>query len=290
MASSRSRGASRGPTWKGSLKLSLIQIPIQVFPATSSASDVSFHQLHRKCHTRIQLKKWCPHCEEELSADDIVKGYETSRGRVVVVEDEDIAAVRPESTKTIDISDVVDAATIDPIYIERSYFLAPDGKAGSAGFGVLRDALSDRAAIGRLALHGREYLVAVLRRGDAMLMHTLRTAGEVREVSAVPNIAMARAKSRPDEVRLAKQVLDNFTSGKDLSDFTDHYQEALKRMLATRDEEAAPESEDRAPVKVVNLMDALRQSLTRVKPAARTRSKRKTPRPIRAKVEKRRAS
>jgi DNA end-binding protein Ku len=137
---------------------------------------------------------------------------------------------------------------------------------------VMRDALSDRAAIGRLALHGREYLVAVLRRGNAMLMHTLRTAGEVRDVSAVPNLDLARAKAKPDEVRLAKQVLDNYTSGKELSDFTDHYQEALKQMLAAKDEEPVAEAEEGKPTKVVNLMDALRQSLDRAKttkPAAR---------------------
>lgn len=262
------RGGSRGAAWKGSLKLSLIRVPIQVFPATSANADVSFHQLHRKCHTRIQLKKWCPHCEVEVSADDIVKGYETSRGRMVVVEEEDIKAVRPESTKTVDISDVVSTSVIDPVYIERSYFLAPDGKAAGSAFGVLRDALGDRAAIGRLALHGREYLVAVLRRNEAMLMHTLRTAGEVRDASSVPNIELARVKASAGEVRLARQVLDNYASGKDLSDFTDHYQEALKQMLASREEEVEPEQDEKdKPAKVVNLMDALRQSLDRAKSA-----------------------
>jgi len=291
MAKKRSSGkSSRGPTWKGALKLSLIQVPIQVFPATSSDSDVSFHQLHRKCHTRIQLKKWCPHCNVEVTADDIVKGYESSRGRMVVVEDEEIAKVRPESTKTVDISDVVSTDTIDPVYIERSYFLAPDGTNAASSFGVMRDALSDRAAIGRLALHGREYLVAVLRRGNAMLMHTLRTAGEVRDVSAVPNLDLARAKTKPDEVRLAKQVLDNYTSGRELSDFTDNYQQALKQMLAAKDEEPVAEEEASGkPAKVVNLMDALRQSLDRAKTKPAARGKRAAAKVVRHKP-KRRAS
>lgn len=255
-----------GPVWKGSLKLSLITIPIQVFPATDSGSDVSFRQLHRKCHTPIQLKKWCPHCHVELAPDDIVKGYKTSNGRMVVVEEEEIAHLRPESTRTVDISDVMDVSTIDPIYIERSYYLAPDGKAAGSPFAVVRDALKDRAAVGRLALHGREYVVAVLPREDAMLLHTLRTAGEVRAVSDVTGVEFASAKARPEEVKLARQVLDSYSSGKDLTAFTDNYEDALRGMLEAKhdDEEDVPVNDRSAkPTKVVNLMEALRESLAR---------------------------
>jgi len=266
----REPSASLRATWKGSLKLSLIQIPIQVFPATTASSDVSFRQLHRKCHTPIQLKKWCPHCNVALGPEDIVKGYESSKGRMVVVEEEEIKAVRPESTKTIDISDVVSTETVDPVYIERTYFLAPDGSHGAAAFGVMRDALDGRAAIGRLALHGREYLVAVVARDNAMLMFTLRTAGEVRAVDAVPGLELTRAKARPEEVRLAKQVLDGFASGKDLTAFTDHYQEALRRMLEAKHDEPVAEAEAK-PSKVVNLMDALRQSLDQVQAGTKAR-------------------
>ena len=101
-------------TWKGSIKLSLIAIPIRVFPATVS-SDVSFRQLHRKCRTPIQLKKWCPTCEEEVSSDDLVKGYEAAKGQFVVVEEEEIKKIRPESTHVIDIGQIVEASSIDPI-------------------------------------------------------------------------------------------------------------------------------------------------------------------------------
>lgn len=270
------RSAS-GPVWKGSLKLSLITIPIQVFPATNASSDVSFRQLHRKCHTPIQLKKWCPHCKIDVDAGDIVKGYESSKGRMVVVEEEDIKKLRPESTKIVNISDVVDASTIDPIYIERSYYIAPQGKAAGTSFAVVRDALKDRAAVGRLALHGREYLVALQPRDQALLLYTLRTAGEVRALSGISGLEFASAKARPDEVKLARQVLDSFTSGKDLSAFTDHYQEALRDMLEARqdeEEEIPTETGAGKPAKVVNLMDALRASLARAgKPAKARRTR-----------------
>ncbi len=256
--------ASARPTWKGSLKLSLISIPIRVFPATSSSSDVSFRQLHRRCHTPIQLKKWCPHCHEEVSKDDIVKGYETSKGNFVLVEEEEIAKLRPESTHVIDLSHVVDARTVDPIHVERSYFLTPDNKAAGPAFAVMRDALEDQAAVGRLALHGREYLVAVTRRDEALVLYTLRTAGEVRDLSATDGLEFAPAKTKPDEVKLARQVLASLKTTNDLSSFTDHYEEALREMLARKGARETVAVEETKPTKVVDLMQALRQSLASI--------------------------
>ena len=268
--------------WKGTLKLSLINIPIRVFPATSASSDVSFRQLHRRCHTPIQLKKWCPHCHEEVESADIVKGYEASKGRFVIVEEKEIAALRPEATHTVELSHILDASQIDPIYIERSYYLAPDAKAAGSPFSVLRDALADRAAVGHLALHGREYLVAVVQRDEALLMHTLRTVGEVRDLDSVDGLEYAEVKVKPDELRLARQVLDSLETDTKLSDFTDHYEAALRDLVASKGEgeiiAEAGAARGKAP-RVVNLMDALRQSLEQVSrqkkhparaPAART--------------------
>ena len=252
------------PTWKGSLRLSLIAIPIRVFPATSAASDVSFRQLHRKCHTPIQLKKWCPHCEEEVSAEDIVKGYESSKGHFVLVEEEEIAKLRPESTRVVDLSHVIDAQAIDPIYIERTYYLTPDTKAAGSAFAVMREALDGQAAIGRLALHGREYLVAVMPRELALVLHTLRTAGEVRELSSVPDLSFAEAKTRPEEVKLARQVLGSLKTARDLTAFTDNYEEALREMIARKGAGATVSVEGETPTKVVDLMQALRQSLATI--------------------------
>jgi DNA end-binding protein Ku len=245
-----------------------------VFPATDASSDVSFRQLHRKCHTPIQLKKWCPHCEEEVGASDIVKGYESSKGRYVLVTDEEIAKVRPENTHVIDLSHILDTTEVDPIYIERSYFLAPDTSNAGGPFAVLREALDGQAGVGRLAMHGREYLVALLARENGLVMYTLRTAGEVRDMSGMDTLAFAEGKTKPDEVRLARQVLNSLDHKTKLSAFTDHYEESLRAMLAAKTEtEVETEEKPRAggTKKVVNLMDALRQSLAAVN------SERKTP-------------
>ena len=144
-------------TWKGSLKLSLISIPIRVFPATNPSSDVKFRQFHRKCHTPIQMKRWCPHCEEEVALDDVVKGYESAKGHFVMVEKEDIEKIRPESTRTVDLSHILDESAIDPIYIERAYFIAPDNKAAGASFAVMREALEE---VGRQIADGKNVTAA----------------------------------------------------------------------------------------------------------------------------------
>ena len=116
------------PTWKGFLKISLVNIPVRVFPATDAAATIGFNQLHAECQTRIQQKRWCPSCEREVPMSEIAKGYEFEKGRYVVMSDEDMAKVRPESTRVIDLVQFTDAAAIDPIYVERPYYLAPDGQ------------------------------------------------------------------------------------------------------------------------------------------------------------------
>ena len=271
MAARRAEARARKPsaggrsTWKGSIRLSLITIPIRMFPATTS-SDVSFRQLHRKCHTPIQLKKWCPHCEEEVTSDEIVKGYEGSKGHFVIVEQEEIEKLRPEASHVIDISHVVDAKTIDPILIERSYFLAPESKVAGSSFAVLREGLGDRAGVGHVAMHGREYLVAVAPRDTALVMYTLRTAGEVRSASGIEQLEYADTKVKPEEAKLARQVLDHFDSAPDLSTFTDNYQESLREMLEAKGPAEVVETGEaaRKPSNVVDLMSALKQSLDQV--------------------------
>lgn len=265
--------ASARSTWRGALKLSLITIPVRAYPATREQADVSFRQFHRRCHTRIELRKWCPTCEVQLASEDIIKGYETSRGRYVFVEKEEIDRLRPETSTTIPISDVIDAARIDPRYVERTYYLAPDSKEAGEAFSVVREALGARAAIGRLALHGREYVVAVLADEDAMRLYTLRTAGEVRAREDIGPLEFATGRTKADEVKLARRVLDTFESDADLSSFVDQYQERLRDMLRKKgagdqvEPEAAPTSRGG---NVVNLMDALRQSLEAAGPKGRS--------------------
>jgi DNA end-binding protein Ku len=253
------------PTWKGFLKISLVNIPVRVFPATDAAATIGFNQLHAECQTRIQQKRWCPNCEREVPMSEIAKGYEFEKGRYVVMNEEDIAKVRPESTRVIDLVQFTDAAAIDPIYVERPYYLAPDGKMGTDAFAVMREGMKGKAGIGKLALYGREYLVAVLPKDKGLVMYTLRHAKEVRSMDNIDELQTVAAKVKPEEIKLAKQVIENFEADLNWEEYRDEYQEELQRIIDAKiaGQEVVATAEE-APPKVVNLMDALRQSLDRV--------------------------
>jgi DNA end-binding protein Ku len=253
------------PTWKGFLKISLVNIPVRVFPATDSAATISFNQLHGECQTRIQQKRWCPKCEREVPLAEVVKGYEFEKGRYVIMDEEDLAKVRPESTRVIDLVQFTDATAIDPIYVERPYYLAPDGQMALEAFAVMREGMKGKAGIGKLALYGREYLVAVQPKDKGLVMYTMRRANEVRSMDAIEELEGVPAKMRPDEIKLAKQVIENFEGQLDLTEYRDAYQEELQRIIDAKiagEDVVAPT--EQTPPKVVNLMDALRQSLDRV--------------------------
>jgi len=261
------------PTWKGYLKISLVNIPVKVFPATDASATLSFNQLHAECQTRIQQKRWCPKCEREVPNTDIVKGYEFEKGRYVIVDEEDIAKVRVDSTRVISLEKFTDDTDVDPIYLERPYYLAPDGAVAKEAFAVIREGMKGKAGIGKVALYGREYLVKVQPREQGLVMYTLRHASEIRSMSAIDELADMPASVKPAEVQLARQVIGTFEGNIDYEAYRDDYQVGLREIIDAKIEGreiVAPEVE--APPKVVNLMDALRKSLDSIsaakKPAA----------------------
>jgi DNA end-binding protein Ku len=250
------------PTWKGYLKISLVTIPIKVFPATDAGATLSFNQLHAECQTRIQQKRWCSHCQREVPNTELVKGYEFEKGRYVVVDDEDIDKVRVDSTRVINLEKFTDDAAIDPIYLERPYYLAPDGPVAAQAFAVVREGMEGKAGIGKVALYGREYLVKVQPRERGLIMYTLRHADEIRSMESIDELANVPEKLKPEEVKLARQVMSTFEGDVDFQSYKDEYQEGLRQIIDAKIEGreiVTPEVE--APPKVVNLMDALRKSL-----------------------------
>ena len=262
------------PTWKGYLKVSLVTVPVRVFPATTPTGQVRFNQLHAECQTRIHQKRWCPSCDREVDKTEIVKGYEFEKSRYVVMEEDDIAKARPESTRIINLLRFADVETIDPMYVERPFYLAPDGRVAADAFAVLREALEGKAGIGKLALLGREYLVAVQPREQGLMMFTLRQAREVRRISAIEELDDLPKTVSDAEVKLARQVIGSLEGDLDLSEFTDDYQAELRRIIDAKiagEEVVVHEME--TPAKVVNLMDALRKSLEQVSTAKKKPAK-----------------
>jgi DNA end-binding protein Ku len=253
------------PTWKGYLRVSLVTIPVKVFPATESAATLSFNQLHGECQTRIQQKRWCSHCECEIPISEIVKGFEFEKGRYVVVSDEDIQKVRVESTRVIDLVQFTDDTAIDPIYVDKAYYLAPDGAMGADAFAVMREGMAGKAGIGKLALYGREYLVAVRPQKKGLVMYTLHHDAEIRGIDQIEELNSVPSKVKPEEMKLARQVIATFDGDLNLKDYKDEYREGLRKII---DAKIAGEdivaAEVQEPPKVVDLMEALRRSLDAV--------------------------
>lgn len=277
-------------TWKGYLKISLVNIPIKVFPATDAGATLSFNQLHAACQTRIQQKRWCPKCEVEVPNTDIVKGYEFEKGRYVVMNEEDIEKVRVESTRVINLEKFTDDSDIDPIYLERPYYLAPDGAVAREAFAVIREGMKGKAGIGKVALYGREYLIKVQPREKGMIMYTLRHASEVRSMDAIDELADVPSDVKPQEVALARQVIQTFEGDLDFAAYKDEYQDGLREIIDAKvagREFIAPEIE--APPKVVNLMEALRKSLDTISAQKKKPAAAEAPARVKAAVPKKRA-
>jgi DNA end-binding protein Ku len=253
------------PTWKGFLKVSLVAIPVKVFPATESSATLSFNQLHAECQTRIQQKRWCPHCEREVPNTELVKGYEFEKGRYVVVTEEDIQKVRVESTRVINLVQFADDTEIDPIYVDRAYYLAPDGTMAADAFAVMREGMAGKAGIGKMALYGREYLVAVRPKKKGLVMYTLHHEAEIRGIDQIEDLNSVPSKVKPEEIKLARQVISTFDAPLDLKNYKDEYSQGLRQIIEAKiagEEVVATEVSE--PPKVVDLMDALRRSLDAV--------------------------
>jgi DNA end-binding protein Ku len=257
------------PTWQGHLRLSLVSCPVALYTGTSSTSEVHFNLLHKETMNRIRMIPTDPETGP-VERSDLVKGFEVDKGRYVVVTDEEIKAVRLESTRTLDIERFVDASEIDRLYWNDPHYLTPDGKVAVEAFGVIREAMerSGKLALGRVVLHQRERLMALEPRDTGIVAYSLRTYDEVRQpkdyFDAIPD-----KKADAKMVAIAEKIIEQLEGPFDPTQFDDRYEQALKALIAEKQKghkiEKVQEAED---TNVVDLMDALRRSLGQA-PAAR---------------------
>jgi len=253
------------PYWKGYLKLSLVSCAVALYNASSASERVSFNTLNRKTGNRLKQNLVDSVSGEPVDTADRVKGYQVSKGQYVMVEDDELEAVKLESTRTIEIETFVPASEIDQIYVDSPYYLAPDGPVASDAFAVMRDGMKGKVGIGKLALYGREYLVAVRPYQKGIVMYTLHHAAEIRGIDVVEELNSVATKVKPEEIKLAKQVIETFDAPLDLKTYKDEYREGLQAIIDAKiagEEVVAPVVE--AAPKVVNLMEALRKSLDTV--------------------------
>jgi DNA end-binding protein Ku len=197
----------------------------------------------------------------------------------VVIEEEDIAKVKTESTKIINLVQFTDADAIDPMYVDNAYYLAPEGPMAADAYAVMRDGMQGKAGIGKVAIHGREYLVAVKPHKQGMVMYTLHHADEIRTIDQIEELREVRGKANPAEMKLARQVIESIEGDLNLADYRDEYQEGLRAIIDAKvaGEEIVEPDEVEAPPKVVDLMEALRRSLDQVSTGKKKTAKAEEP-------------
>lgn len=268
--------------WKGSLKLSLVTCPVALYPASSTAERTRFHMINTETGNRLKQQMVDSETGDVVEKEQKGRGYEVAKGEYVPIEKEELEAVQLESTHTIDIDNFVPRDEIDQRYLDSPYYLVPDGKEGSDAFAVIRDAMKnkDRVALARVVLSNRERIVAIEPLGKGLLATTLRYADEVRnEEDFFGDIKSPKISK--DMVELASHILDTKAAHFDASKFEDEYENALKKLVkqkAAGKTIKAPEPAEK-PSNVINLMDALKQSLKGKTSSGRpARSSRTTPR------------
>jgi len=262
------------PYWKGQIRLALVSIPVEIYSATRSGATVAFNQIHEPSGKRIKYEKVVPGIGA-VEPDDIVKGYEYSKGHYVLLDDEELEAVKLESKKTLELTQFVDAHEIDPLYYERPYYVVPADDLAEEAFVVLREALRDtkKVGLGQLAMRGREYVVSLKPCGRGILLETLRYADEVVKAQGYFR-DIADAKPDAEMLELAEALIDRKVSKFDPEKFHDRYVDALKDLIEKKRKlkGARIETEEEAPAKrgsnVIDLMAALKQSIEKPKATA----------------------
>ena len=254
--------------WQGQIRLALVSIPVEVYPATRSGASISFRQIHEPTGKPVHYDK-VVNGVGPVDPDEILKGYEVSRGHYVLLEQEEIEAVRIESRKTLDLVQFVAADAIDVLYYEKPYFVLPADELAEEAYAVLRDALrrTGKVGLGQLSVRGREQLVSLKPCGRGLVLEVLRYADEVTRAQSYFR-GLPDAKADPDLLDLATAIIDKKTGPFQPEEFHDRYVDALHRLIEKKQKakgklvlEEEEEPEARSPGSVLDLMAALRQSM-----------------------------
>lgn len=249
------------PYWSGQLRLSLVSVPVNIYAAINSARSVPLHEIYRKTGERVHHQLVAGN--KEIERDDIVKGYEYKKGRYVLLEPDDIKALKLPSKNTLEIVQFVASNEIEPLYFEKPYFVVPKDDNAEDAFATIREGLraTGTYGVGQLVIAGRERLCALKPCGRGMMLETIRYRDEVRKADEYFEDIDA-VKVGKDELKLIEQLIKQKKTEFKPDKFHDHYREALRELIDAKMENREPEYDEEKPVgKVVNLMDALKKSL-----------------------------
>jgi len=252
--------------WKGHLRLALVTIPIRLVSAVGSEGKISLHQVDRKSKQRIRYQKVAGESGRVVQQSDIVQGYELDDGNYVLFEPDELDKLKLATRHTVELTEFVEACSIDPLYFDNPYYVLPDGEVAEEGYRIIRDALraSKKFGVGQLTMRGRENLIALKPSGEGLMIETLRYGNEVRDADEIFS-GIGKGKLRPELVDMAKQLIEERTRKFDPSEFKNHYAEALRKLVKEKVEgglatEVAGGDETPSGGTVIDFLDALRRS------------------------------
>jgi DNA end-binding protein Ku len=261
--------------WTGTVSFGLVNVPLKAYSASHDHA-VHFHQLDKKTGNRVRYQKVAGSRDDVLDADDIELGYEVKKGKYVTFDRDELEAMQPRSTRVLEVSDFVDLSEIDPIYYERTYWLAPDGDAAARAYHLLLHVMETegRVGIGTVVMRNKQYLAAIRPLDGALAMSTMRFADEVVPKSEIPGLGGRRTKPDAKETKLAKQIIDALASDWDPKRYHDTYTEELRDLIRrkAKGETVAAEEETEGSAKVLDLMAALQASVDDAKAGRRKKA------------------
>jgi DNA end-binding protein Ku len=266
------------PVWSGTISFGLVNVPVKAYTAVRD-HDVHFHQLDKKSGSRIRYKKVSEKSGREVDADQIEMGFEVADGRYVTFDKKELDDLRPKSTKAIEVTDFVALEDIDPIYYERTYWLAPDGDAAARAYQLLLTAMEDRdrASIGTVAMRNKQYLAAIRPLDGVLAMSTMRFADEVVPRKDIEELPSRRSKPAPKELKMALQLLDSLATDWDPKQYKDTYVDELRDRIDAKDtgEDVVAEEPEERRADVIDLSEALQRSLDEASSGKRRRTTRR---------------
>ncbi len=252
------------PIWTGVISFGLVSVPVAMYSATRE-HEVSFHQFQRGTSDRIRYQRINERTGKEVDYDDIVKGAEVGDGEYVMVEPDELDEIAPGRSKHIEIHRFVDLDTIDPMYFQKTYYLGSGGEESLKTYALLRDAMAEanKAAIGTLVMRGKEYLAAIRADGPALVLETMFFADEVRDPKKVLDGVPGKAKARPEETKMAMQLIDSMTGDWDPKDYRDTYTDRVKKLIKAKHAGRKVTAAEPAPeaTETTDLMEVLRRSI-----------------------------
>ena len=273
-------------SWKGSISFGMVYFPVNVYTATSGSDGVKFNYLHKKCNTRVRYKKFCDVCNEEVSQDELVKGYEYEKDKYILVTDEDFEKLPIKSKKTISIINFVDEDQVDPIYLDKAYYIAPGNFSASKAFELFRRAMQETGKVGiaKITLTSNEY-VSLVKPYDkgGMLLYLLYYSDEIRKAENIPELDYD-VDIHENEAKMAVSLINNMSSEFNIDEYRNEYQEALKKLIQAKMEGKEVVSPPETQSNIIDLMEALKASVEATKgdkdadtekPAAKAKGRKK---------------